>query len=194
MTSDDYEAFARIACEGIASSRVPKGQYAALLIDEAHDLADEWLAAAAQMVDPATRSLLVLYDVAQSIYQKSRRKLSFARLGIEAKGRTEILKINYRKTTEVLALAMECAEGVLQDGRDTAEEDMPLVMPQSAGRSGPLPTFQRFDGGLQEAAYGLARFDLAVVPHPRDGAAGVRQHGARRASVQFVLPAVARGP
>ena len=30
---------------------------------------------------------------------------------------------------------------------------MPLVMPQSAGRSGPLPSFQRFEGGLQEAAY-----------------------------------------
>ena len=153
LGSDDYDALARIACEGIASSRIPKGQYAALLIDEAHDLADEWLAAAAQMVDPATKSLLVLYDDAQSIYQKSRRKLSFAKLGIEAKGRTEILKINYRNTTEVLALAMECAESVLEDGRETAEDDMPLVMPQSAGRSGPLPSLQRFEGGLQEAAY-----------------------------------------
>ena len=124
-----------------------------MLIDEAHDLADEWLAAAVQMVDPATKSLLVLYDDAQSIYQKSRRKLSFAKLGIEAKGRTEILKINYRNTTEVLALAMECADGILHDGRATSEEDMPLIIPQSAGRSGPLPTFHRFEGGLQEAAY-----------------------------------------
>lgn len=153
LTSDDFDAFARIACDGIVSSRIPKGQYAALLIDEAHDLADEWLAAAVQMVDPATKSLLVLYDDAQSIYQGSRRKLSFAKLGIEAKGRTEILKVNYRNTTEVLALAMECAQGILSDGRSTAEEDMPLVMPQSAGRSGPLPTFQRFEGGSKEADY-----------------------------------------
>lgn len=177
-TSDDYDAFARIACEGIAASRIPKGQYAALLIDEAHDLADEWLAAAAQMVDPSTKSLLVLYDDAQSIYQKSRRKLSFAKLGIEAQGRTEILKINYRNTTEVLALAMECAEGVLQDGRDTAEEDMPLVMPQSGGRRGPMPTFQRFEGGLHEAAYvaqtiaelvaaGRSPADIAVLSRTR---------------------------
>lgn len=151
LRQDEFDAFARIACEGIASSRIPKGQYAALLIDEAHDLADDWLAAAVQMVDPATKSLLVMYDDAQSIYQKSRRKLSFAKLGIEAQGRTEILKINYRNTTEVLALAMECAEGILHDGR--AEEDMPLIIPQSAGRSGPLPTFQRFEGGLQEAAH-----------------------------------------
>jgi superfamily I DNA/RNA helicase len=153
LSSDEFEAFARLACEGIASSRVPKGQYAALLIDEAHDLADEWLAAAVQMVDPSTRSLLVLYDDAQSIYQKARRKLSFAKLGIEAQGRTEILKVNYRNTTEVLALAMECAQGILQDGGARAQEDMPLVIPQSAGRSGPLPAFRRFEGGLQEADY-----------------------------------------
>ena len=185
LNSDDFDAFARIACEGIASSRIPKGQYAALLIDEAHDLADEWLAAAAQMVDPATKSLLVLYDDAQSIYQKSRRKLSFARLGIEAKGRTEILKINYRNTTEVLALAMECAQGILDDGRATSEEDMPLVIPQSAGRSGPMPTFHRFEGGLQEAAHvagaiaelvteGRSSADIAVLSRTRRSLDGVR--------------------
>lgn len=151
LTSDDYDAFARLACESITASRVPKGQYAAMLIDEAHDLADEWLAAAVQMVDPASKSLLVLYDDAQSIYQKKRRKLSFARLGIEAQGRTEILKINYRNTTEVLALALECAQGILGEGMPRAEEDMPLVVPQSAGRSGPVPVFQRFDSGRAEA-------------------------------------------
>lgn len=154
LSSDEFDAFAQIACDGIASLRIPKGQYAALLIDEAHDLKDEWLAAAVQLVDPATKSLLVLYDDAQSIYQKSRRRLSFAKLGIEAKGRTDILKINYRNTTEVLALAMECADGILHDGRvSVSEEDMPLIIPQSAGRSGPVPTFQRFEDGVQEAVY-----------------------------------------
>jgi hypothetical protein len=152
LTDQDYDALAKLACESITSSRVPKGQYTALLIDEAHDLADEWLAAAAQMVDPATKSLLVLYDDAQSIYQQKRRKLSFARLGIEAQGRTEVLKINYRNTTEVLALAMECAEGILAGGGQRGEDEMPLVLPQSAGRSGPVPVFLRFDSGRQEAA------------------------------------------
>jgi hypothetical protein len=152
LTDEDYEALARLACDGIASARVPKGQYTAMLIDEAHDLADDWLAAAAQMVDPATRSLLVLYDDAQSIYQQKRRKMNFARLGIEAQGRTEVLKINYRNTTEVLALALECAEGILDGKHPRAEDEMPLVMPESAGRSGPLPVFLRFDSGRQEAA------------------------------------------
>lgn len=140
-----FETVARFACEGISSSRVPQGQYAALLIDEAHDLADDWIAAAVKMVDPATKSLLVLYDDAQSIYQKKRRKLSFSKLGVEARGRTEILKINYRNTREVLALALDCARSILQ-ARDTADgDDIPLVLPDSAGRTGPLPVFRRFE-------------------------------------------------
>jgi hypothetical protein len=166
LTDDDYEALAKVACDGIASSRIPKGQYAALLIDEAHDLADDWLAAAAQMVDPGTKSLLVLYDDAQSIYQKTRRKLSFSKLGIEAKGRTEILKINYRNTTEVLALAMDCAGAILQDRPVLAEDDMPLVMPQSAGRSGPVPTFHRFEAGLLEAQH-IAKAIVELIAEGR---------------------------
>jgi len=117
------------------------------------------------------------------------RKLSFAKLGIEAKGRTEILRINYRNTTEVLALAMECAGGILHDGRATSEDDMPLIIPQSAGRSGPLPTFQRFEGGLQEAAYvagaiaeliaqGRSPEDIAVLSRTR------RSLGTMRAAIE----------
>lgn len=139
-----FDTVARLACDGITSARVPQGQYTALLIDEAHDLADDWIAAAVKMVDPATKSLLVLYDDAQSIYQKKRRKLSFAKLGVEARGRTEILRINYRNTREVLALALDCARAILQ-AREAAEGDeIPLVMPDSAGRTGPMPTFHRF--------------------------------------------------
>jgi superfamily I DNA/RNA helicase len=144
LTSEDFDAIAALACDGIASARVPPGQYTALLIDEAHDLADDWLAAAVRMVDPATKSLLVLYDDAQSIYQKSRRKLSFAKLGVEARGRTEILKINYRNTREVLSLALECARPILLEKQSADGDDVPLVLPDSAGRTGPLPVLRRF--------------------------------------------------
>lgn len=47
------------------------------------------------MVDPATNSLLLLYDDAQSIYDKRRGKpFSFKSVGVQAQGRTTILKIN----------------------------------------------------------------------------------------------------
>jgi superfamily I DNA/RNA helicase len=148
--SEHFDAVARLACDGISSSRVPQGQYTALLIDEAHDLADDWIAAAVKMVDPATKSLLVLYDDAQSIYQKKRRKLSFAKLGVEARGRTEILKINYRNTREVLSLALDCARSILEARELTDGDDVPLVLPDSAGRSGPVPVFRRYDNVQSE--------------------------------------------
>jgi len=49
--------------------------------------------------------LLLLYDDAQSIYQRRRaQQFSFKSLGIQAQGRTTILKINYRNTRQILQL------------------------------------------------------------------------------------------
>jgi hypothetical protein len=120
---------------------IPGGQYTALLIDEAHDFEESWLRLATRMVSPSTRSLLVLYDDAQSIYQKKRRHFTFASVGIQAQGRTGILRLNYRNTAEVLALATLCARSLLLRDEAAVEggESMPLVQPASAGRRGPLP-------------------------------------------------------
>jgi hypothetical protein len=82
----------RRRARALHTGRLPGGQYTALLIDEAHDFEDAWLRIASRMVSPATNSLLVLYDDAQSIYQHKRRKFNFASVGIEARGRTSILK------------------------------------------------------------------------------------------------------
>ncbi|RZL82563.1 MAG: DNA helicase II, partial [Variovorax sp.] len=53
---------------------IPSGQYLAVLIDEGHDFRPEWLKLVTQMVDPSTNSLLLLYDDAQSIYERQRSK------------------------------------------------------------------------------------------------------------------------
>ena len=77
----------------VERGQIPAAQYGAVLIDEGHDFRPEWLKLAVQMVDPATNSLLVLYDDAQSIYgDEKRRKFSFKSVGIQAQGRTTILK------------------------------------------------------------------------------------------------------
>ncbi len=96
-----FEALAQVLERAVDTGRVPGGQYMALLIDEAHDFEDAWLRMAARMVAPETQSLLVLYDDAQSIYQTRRRKFNFASVGIDARGRTSILRLNYRNTAEV---------------------------------------------------------------------------------------------
>ena len=135
-----FTALADVVERSVQSGLVPGGQYSALLIDEAHDFEDAWLRIASRMVSPATNSLLVLYDDAQSIYQKKRRQFNFASVGIEARGRTSILKLNYRNTAEVLALAVHCAQSLLEGAGEARDEDqLTLVQPASAGRRGALP-------------------------------------------------------
>ena len=105
------------------------------------------------MVEPQRNALLVLYDDAQSIYAKAtRRKFSFASVGIQARGRTTILRLNYRNTAEVLAVAYEFARHVLKP--EEAEEDgVPLVAPESAGRHGSVPALVRRPSLESEAAF-----------------------------------------
>ncbi|MBP6677243.1 MAG: AAA family ATPase, partial [Vitreoscilla sp.] len=131
---------------------VPGGQYTALLVDEAHDFEDAWLRMATRLVNPDTNSLLVLYDDAQSIYQSKRRKFNFASVGIEARGRTSVLKMNYRNTAEVLALAVHCAQSLLDGaGEARSEDEIPLVQPASAGRRGAMPVLIQARDEAEEA-------------------------------------------
>jgi rhodanese-related sulfurtransferase len=157
-----FEALARTVCRSLETGLVPAGQYTALLIDEAHDFEDAWLQMAARMVTPATQSLLVLYDDAQSIYQKKRRKFNFASVGIQAQGRTSILKLNYRNTAEVLALAMHCARSLLADRTET-DEAMPSVLPATAGRRGPVPVLLLAAQPREEAELIAERIQQAVA-------------------------------
>ncbi len=181
LQGDDYfEALAQVLQRAVDQGRVPGGQYSALLIDEAHDFEDAWLAMAARMVSPATHSLLVLYDDAQSIYQKQRRNFSFASVGIQARGRTSILRLNYRNTAEVLALAVHCAQhllladggvaadagssfGLVSPAGSAGDDQLQRVSPCSAGRRGPLPVLLLARDAQEEAQWIADRLAAALA-------------------------------
>ncbi|MDD2878816.1 MAG: 3'-5' exonuclease [Rhodoferax sp.] len=128
---------------GVDRKQIPSGQYQAVLIDEGHDFAPEWLKLVTQMVDPSTNSLLVLYDDAQSIYERSRSKqFSFKSVGIQAQGRTTILKINYRNTRQILQTASLIAADLLT-ADDKDDDGIPLLKPISCGRDGEAPLIIR---------------------------------------------------
>ncbi|MFT4256201.1 MAG: 3'-5' exonuclease [Pseudoxanthomonas sp.] len=138
----DWNSYNRALVEsvmrGVESNAIPRSQYAAVLIDEGHDFAPEWLKLVVQMVDPETNNFLLLYDDAQSIYDNvGKRKFTFKSVGIEAQGRTTILKLNYRNTLEVLSVAKAFAEELLT-GHDDGD-DHPIIAPESVGRRGPTP-------------------------------------------------------
>jgi hypothetical protein len=136
---------------GVERGQIPSGQYLAILIDEGHDFQPEWLKLVTQMVDPTTNSLLLLYDDAQSIYERRRSKeFSFKSVGIQAQGRTTILKINYRNTRQILQTAnLIAAEFLTPEDKD--DDGIPLLRPVSCGREGQAPLVIRLPTLRDEA-------------------------------------------
>lgn len=185
------EALPPAVIAGVESNAIPRAQYGAIMIDEGHDFQPEWLKLVVQMLDPVSNSLLLLYDDAQSIYAGKRKGFSFASVGIEARGRTTILKLNYRNTMEILAAARVFAEEVL-NAEDSDEDGVPVLAPQSAGRRGPFPELIRCDSQRAEVALIVRRIreaqaegrslnDIAVLfrnAYQADAVAeGLRRHG-----------------
>jgi UvrD-like helicase C-terminal domain/Nuclease-related domain/AAA domain len=135
--------------------QIPSGQYQAVLIDEGHDFQPEWLKLVTQMVDPTSNSLLLLYDDAQSINERSRTKqFSFKSVGIQAQGRTTILKINYRNTKQILQVAHLIAADLLK-AEEKDEDGIPLIKPVSFGRDGQEPLVIRLPS-LRDEAWKIA--------------------------------------
>ena len=173
-TSQLMDEFVQRVIRGVDQKHIPSGQYQAILIDEDHDFAPEWLKLVTQMVDPTTNSLLVLYDDAQSIYERARSKqFSFKSVGIQAQGRTTILKINYRNTRQILHTASLVAADLLT-ADDKDDDGIPLLKPVSCGREGQepliikLPTLQAeaeaiADHLAQAHKEGFAWGDMAVL-------------------------------
>lgn len=174
-----WESQVASVIQAVADGRIPTGQYGAVLIDEGHDFEAEWLRLIARMVDPCTESLLLLYDDAQSIYKKrSALKFSLSSVGIQAQGRSTVLRLNYRNSREILEFAYRLTESYLIT---EGSEDIPLVQPEAAGLSGMLPVLKRqldLEGEILYAVrclqhwheQGRAWRDMAVL-YPR-GVAG----------------------
>ncbi len=155
LRGEDYiQALVQRVIEATDQGEIPAGRYSAVLVDEGHDFEPAWLKLIAQQVDPGTNALLLLYDDAQNLYGKSKKRaFSFKSLGIQAQGRTTILKVNYRNTAEVLQLAYEFARTALPNP-SLFDEDAPiLIQPETAGRHGPLPELIHLPTLAAEAEY-----------------------------------------
>ena len=153
-----FDDLVEAVIRGVERKQIPSGQYQAVLIDEGHDFAPEWLKLVVQMVDPATNSLLVLYDDAQAIYKRSRLKFTLKSVGIKAvgKGYSTILKINYRNTRQILQVASLVAADLLTADEVSDDDDkIPRLHPISCGRDGQAPVIIKLPT-LRDEAYAIA--------------------------------------
>ena len=131
----DYRA--RLISEGLAepddayreateilSAEAPNLPYAAVIVDEAQDMGEQAFRLIRAIV-PETpsgdrNSLFIVGDAHQRIYG---RRASMSSCGINVRGRSRRLRLNYRTTQEIRAWAVSVLEGVsvddLDDGTDT---------------------------------------------------------------------------
>jgi hypothetical protein len=124
--------------DAVEKEEIPRAQYGALLID------------------PEKDSLLLLYDDAQSIYKKKDRlDFSLSSVGIQARGRTTVLKMNYRNTRQILSFAYNFSKDFIQE-RQSDEDAIPRIAPEMAGQEGIEPVVKVW-GSLTELK------DIAVV-------------------------------
>lgn len=165
--------------KAVDKGQIPKGQYGALMIDEGHDFEEGWLQLIVKMVDPDDGSLLLLYDDAQSIYKKrTAMDFSLSSVGIQARGRTTILKLNYRNTDEIIGFAYQFAKHYFAP-TDSDDDHVPLVEPQAAGRHGPQPFLRMCRSQDEEIGYaahtlkrlnadGMSWRDMCVACHSKE--------------------------
>jgi hypothetical protein len=178
---DFFAQMVQKVIDGVEKGQIPRFQYGAVLIDEGHDFEPDWYKLIVQMIDPNTNSLLVLYDDAQNINGRAdRRKFTWKSLGVQAQGRTTILKLNYRNTLEILAVARGFASELL-DAQAGEDDGVPLIAPESAGRRGAVPELIRSISASEEIAtlvsqirdeqaHGRKLDDIAVLfRHNRQG-------------------------
>jgi hypothetical protein len=156
-----FDACVEKVIRAVDQKMIPSAQYGAVLIDEGHDFKPEWFKLVVQMIHPDTNSLLVLYDDAQSIYHGPKKlRFSFSSVGVQAQGRTTILKLNYRNTAEILAVARAFADDLLSP-KDAEDDQAPTVLPMSTGRHGPKPVLVNLPKLVDEAEHIAARLQDA---------------------------------
>ncbi|MGK7913689.1 MAG: 3'-5' exonuclease [Synechococcus sp.] len=139
--------------EGIEAGTIPRGRYASIGIDEAHDFKRDWLRIVTTQVDGDINSLLVVYDDAQNLYRQVRRSWSLREAGVSAQGRTTILSLNYRNTQEILNFAYQLVHPIVEQSSGMTEDGLGVISPESCGRQGAWPELVQLGGIDQEANY-----------------------------------------
>ncbi|MEC5212363.1 superfamily I DNA/RNA helicase [Polaromonas sp. CG_9.5] len=86
------------------------------------------------------------------------KNFSFKSVGVQAQGRTTVLKINYRNTRQILQTASLIAADLLT-ADDKDDDGIPLLKPISCGRDGQAPLIIRLPS-LRDEAFAIAD-DLA---------------------------------
>lgn len=131
-------------------------RYRAAIVDEGQDFGPEMLSLLRQMVPSADNDLFIVGDGHQRIY---RRKAVLSKCGIDVRGRSKKLKINYRTTEEIRDFATSVLEGIVIDNLDAEPDDTKDY--RSLTHGGP-PLVRNFESIKEEVDWILEQVDALI--------------------------------
>ncbi|MDQ3579289.1 MAG: UvrD-helicase domain-containing protein, partial [Actinomycetota bacterium] len=112
--------------------------YRHVLVDEGQDLHPTQWRLLRRAVGRGANDLFIVSDPHQRIYDN---KVSLAAVGIEVRGRSSKLTINYRTTQEILSWSVRMLDGAAADGLDDTADTLAGYRSPIHGRKPVLRTF-----------------------------------------------------
>jgi superfamily I DNA/RNA helicase len=138
--------------EMIATEQVSELGYASIVVDETQDFGPQALKLLRAMIAQGLNDLFFVGDGHQRIYSRNRAAMS--RCGIDIRGRSRKLYLNYRTTDEIRRQAVALLEGCEIDDLDDGQDESKRYKSLSHG---PLPEMRK-TSGIEEAAQAATAF------------------------------------
>ncbi len=165
-----WAGLCRLATEQLAQGRVPS-PYDSVIVDEVQDLQPSAVQLVAALGGKGRDGIMLVGDAGQRIYPGG---FSLRSLGVDVRGRSRVLRINYRTTEEIQRLAdrlLASAGDDLDEGTESRRGTVSLLR-------GPEPTLQGFASEDDERSFltgtihrlvdsGLAPREIAVFVRTR---------------------------
>lgn len=161
------DAYREIA-ELIRKDNTTNNLYSAIIIDETQDLSPQALKLVRALIPSGPNDLFFVGDGHQRIYSRNRAAMS--KCGIDIRGRSRKLYLNYRTTDEIRRQAVALLEGCEVDDLDDGHDESRRYKSLSHG---PNPEFTTAEG-LEAAAEQAVKFVAALrIEHNKNPAYSV---------------------
>ncbi len=138
----DFSDFALKALEIIDNDPNFVPPFTHIVVDEAQDLTKAQLLVIKRLVSPDTNSITIIADAAQRIYKSG---FLWSEIGFEFKGRTCVLKKNYRSTIEISRAALSLLNN------DAMKDEFTQI--ESARKGKCVPVVGKFDTSDKQWSY-----------------------------------------